>query len=987
MAIALRNRVRRRMLPEDMRNEVLPKNILMIGPTGVGKTEIARRVARLTESPFIKVEATKFTEVGYVGRDVESILRDLLEQTITELHDGPHRRGRAAGARPRRRAARRDPPRRRRASARRAQPTRRGRRRAPTRSRRTPAVRAPGAAGSPAAWRPGTLEDATVDIEVEEPFQPAFEGFTGTGLEEVGVSLSDFFSQLAPPRKRKKLMTVAEARDVLVDEETDRLIDMDRVYDDAIRLVEDSGVVFIDEVDKICGPASDRGPDVSGEGVQRDLLPILEGSTVHTRYGPVRTDHVLFIAAGAFTAARPSDLIPEFQGRFPIRVELKPLSEDDLVRILTEPGNALTRQYAALLGTEQVDPRLHPGRDSRARRPGAPRQRGGREPRRPPPVHDHGEGARGRLLRRRGARRDHGGHRRRLRRRAPRRPGPQPGPPPLRALTPARAGVGSRAGLVHSAHLTRSVSRGRRVPGAPGSPPRFTPDGGTTPPQQERPPMPAVTLRQLLEAGVHFGHQTSRWNPRMRPYIFTARNGIHIIDLEQTQKQLDVACEYLRDIVGSGQKVLFVGTKKQAQDVIEEVCRNTGQAYVTHRWMGGMLTNFHGHPAPPAPSRRAARHAVEGRLRAHERQGGQRREGRPRAPREQLRRHGRHEAPSRCGLRHRLQEGAHRGHRGQQAEHPDRRHRRHQLRPRRHPGGHPRQRRRDAQLPADRERDRQGDRRGPAAVQRARDAGAAGGRAARARSAVAAEAAAVVAAEQAAAAAAHADAIAAEQAAAAPRRGARCRPAPRLRWGGEAADGRGHRRDGQGLARAHRRGHDGLQTRAGRDPTATWTRPRTGCAPRDSRVQPRRPGAAPTRAWSRPTSTTPVASPSRVRSSRSTASRTSSPRPTTSSTSRTRSRSRWSACAPHVRPPRGRPRGDRRARARRLSRAGAGQAGEHRREDPQRQARRLLRADLPARAAVDQGRQEEGRRPGDRSDRQARREHLGGALRPLRGGR
>jgi ATP-dependent HslUV protease ATP-binding subunit HslU len=353
VAIALRNRVRRRMLPEDLRNEVLPKNILMIGPTGVGKTEIARRVARLTESPFIKVEATKFTEVGYVGRDVESILRDLLEQTITELHedriaevetrargladarllDTLHEanerqrmaRGRPDGADP-------DP-------AEAAVETRRSRAR-----RRRLAAR----------LSAGALESATVEIEVEEPFQPAFEGFTGTGLEEVGVSLSDFFSQLAPPRKRKKLMTVAEARDVLVDEETDRLIDMDRVYDDAIRLVEDSGVVFIDEVDKICGPASDRGPDVSGEGVQRDLLPILEGSTVHTRYGPVRTDHVLFIAAGAFTAARPSDLIPEFQGRFPIRVELKPLSEDDLVRILTEPGNALTRQYAALLGTERV---------------------------------------------------------------------------------------------------------------------------------------------------------------------------------------------------------------------------------------------------------------------------------------------------------------------------------------------------------------------------------------------------------------------------------------------------------------------------------------------------------------------------------------------------------------------------------------------------------------------------------------------------------
>jgi ATP-dependent HslUV protease ATP-binding subunit HslU len=353
VAIALRNRVRRRMLPEDMRNEVLPKNILMIGPTGVGKTEIARRVARLTESPFIKVEATKFTEVGYVGRDVESILRDLLEQTITELHEDRiaemETRARALAdarllerlheANERQRIARgrqedRDPD-----PAEAAVDTRLGRAR-----RRRLAGR----------LSSGVLETAMVEIEVEEPFQPAFEGFTGTGLEEVGVSLSDFFSQLAPPRKRKKLMTVAEARDVLIDEETDRLIDMDRVYDDAVRLVEDSGVVFIDEVDKICGPASDRGPDVSGEGVQRDLLPILEGSTVHTRYGPVRTDHVLFIAAGAFTAARPSDLIPEFQGRFPIRVELKPLSEDDLVRILTEPGNALTRQYAALLGTERV---------------------------------------------------------------------------------------------------------------------------------------------------------------------------------------------------------------------------------------------------------------------------------------------------------------------------------------------------------------------------------------------------------------------------------------------------------------------------------------------------------------------------------------------------------------------------------------------------------------------------------------------------------
>ncbi len=572
------------------------------------------------------------------------------------------------------------------------------------------------------------MEDAPVDIEVDEPFQPAFEGFTGTGLEEVGVSLSDFFSQLAPPRKRKKLMTVADARDVLIDEETDRLIDMDRVYDDAIRLVEDSGVVFIDEVDKICGPASDRGPDVSGEGVQRDLLPILEGSTVHTRYGPVRTDHVLFIAAGAFTAARPSDLIPEFQGRFPIRVELKPLSEDDLVRILTEPGNALTKQYAALLGTEHVTLDFTRGRDSRARRSGVPRQRGGREPRRAPALHDHGEGARGRLLRCRGTGRDHRRHRCRVCRLAARRPGGQRGSPPLRALTPLEGRCRRRSGLVHSAHLTRPVSRGRRVPGAPGSPPRFTPDGGTTPPQQERPPMPAVTLRQLLEAGVHFGHQTSRWNPRMRPYIFTARNGIHIIDLEQTQKQLDVACEYLRDIVGSGQKVLFVGTKKQAQDVIEEVCRNTGQAYVTHRWMGGMLTNF---TVIQRRLRRLAELRVMQSKGDFERMSGkeandakddlERLENNFAGMADMKRLPGAVFVIDCKKERIAVTEA-------NKLEHPDRGDRRHQLRPGRHPGRHPGQRRRDAQLPADRERDRQGDRRRAAAVQRARDARAAGSR-------------------------------------------------------------------------------------------------------------------------------------------------------------------------------------------------------------------------------------------------------------------
>ena len=424
VAIALRNRVRRRRLTDEMRREVLPKNILMIGPTGVGKTEIARRLAKLTSSPFIKVEATKFTEVGYVGRDVEAIVRDLLEQTITDVHDErigevedrarevAERRildilveaelrsaaGLAAlsgvppvlvapaGTAPSTMGSPRpgltSPPSPETPSSRAARvltgnPDGTGRatvdRRAGLdgRADRDAAGSVPGSGAAPAGaeerlrrrvrrrlaaqLRAKHLEDRYIDVEVEEPFQPAFEGFAGSGLEEVGYSLSDFFSQMAPPRKRVKRMQVADARTALAEEETDRLIDMDRVYDDAIRDVEEAGIVFMDEVDKICGPAPDHGPDVSGEGVQRDLLPILEGSVVHTRYGSVHTDHILFIAAGAFNVARPSDLIPEFQGRFPIRVELSPLSESDLQRILTEPNNALTKQYEALLGTEQVE--------------------------------------------------------------------------------------------------------------------------------------------------------------------------------------------------------------------------------------------------------------------------------------------------------------------------------------------------------------------------------------------------------------------------------------------------------------------------------------------------------------------------------------------------------------------------------------------------------------------------------------------------------
>jgi ATP-dependent HslUV protease ATP-binding subunit HslU len=355
VAIGLRNRVRRQRLTDEMREEVLPKNILMIGPTGVGKTEIARRLARLTNSPFLKVEATKFTEVGYVGRDVESIVRDLLEQTISEVHDA-----RIAEVEERARDA---------ATARildtlvdaeeRAQPRDRATEGAEpedevTRQRRRRSIRR----RLERHLNARQLEERFIEVEVEEPFQPAFEGFAGTGLEEVGTSLSDFFSQMAPPRKRTKKMTVADARTALSEEETDRLIDVDRVYDEAIRAVEDDGIVFIDEVDKICGQHSEHGPDVSGEGVQRDLLPLLEGSTVSTRYGPVHTDHILYIAAGAFTMSRPNDLIPEMQGRFPIRVELNSLSEADLERILVEPSNALTKQYSALLGTEGVELRF-----------------------------------------------------------------------------------------------------------------------------------------------------------------------------------------------------------------------------------------------------------------------------------------------------------------------------------------------------------------------------------------------------------------------------------------------------------------------------------------------------------------------------------------------------------------------------------------------------------------------------------------------------
>ncbi|HUY08778.1 MAG TPA: ATP-dependent protease ATPase subunit HslU [Candidatus Dormibacteraeota bacterium] len=361
MAIALRNRYRRMQVPAERRQDITPSNILLIGPTGVGKTEIARRLAQLTHSPFIKVEATKFTEVGYVGRDVESIIRDLLEQTITQVQsqrvaDVEAEAQQRAEARIVDRLIEADQPQSAPIEAVAGAPE--------------PAEEPPPGADQLAAARrerarrrqllrklsARKLDDRQVEIEVEEAYSAPVEVFSGSGYEEIGWSLSDFFSQLAPPRKRTKRMTVADARHVLTQEETERLVDVDRVYDDSIHLVEENGIVFIDEVDKIAGPyVESHGPDVSGAGVQRDLLPIIEGSTVSTRYGQVRTDHVLFVAAGAFTSARPSDLIPEFQGRFPIRVELQPLVEADLCQILVEPKNALTHQYAALLATEQVE--------------------------------------------------------------------------------------------------------------------------------------------------------------------------------------------------------------------------------------------------------------------------------------------------------------------------------------------------------------------------------------------------------------------------------------------------------------------------------------------------------------------------------------------------------------------------------------------------------------------------------------------------------
>ena len=339
VSIALRNRWRRQMIPKDLRDEVAPKNIIMIGPTGVGKTEIARRLAKLANAPFLKIEATKFTEVGYVGRDVESMIRDLTELSVNmvkkeEKEQVIEKATVMAEERlldlllPQKKVSR-------------------------TQNEQEP--NDDSREKFRALFKTGRLDDKFVEVEVPDRALPMIEIFSASGFEEMDMQIRDLFGNILPKKTKKRKIKVKEAYDYLIQEESKKLIDMDKVVKDAVERVEQSGIIFFDEIDKIASRDHTHGPDVSREGVQRDILPIVEGTTVTTKYGMIKTDHILFIAAGAFHMSKPSDLIPELQGRFPIRVELDALTKDDFFRIITEPENALIKQYKALLQTEGVE--------------------------------------------------------------------------------------------------------------------------------------------------------------------------------------------------------------------------------------------------------------------------------------------------------------------------------------------------------------------------------------------------------------------------------------------------------------------------------------------------------------------------------------------------------------------------------------------------------------------------------------------------------